>query len=302
MATSDTSLVLRVPARICINPTNISYTPGPSSAPLVFVFFASGGTQPAGTRLAAYSFVYPSGESALSPAFSTTLALGDYILFDAPFNLPSGATSAKFYLTKANGATYYLVGSVSGAGSFVLNCRTLSDASLVTAYSGSLVATKTFPFGGTELGLVRSATFRSHQVSVSISEEPYGEEKVDLLDLGQDWTFECELRGLDPNAVATVFPAFAAGPVSGRTDVVYPGATFRAGTLRSASAVKLIVVPLDTNRHPCWYLPNALPIVASDEEEELQADKELVVKAIFQATRDATGRVFLRRRLEDLTL
>lgn len=237
--------------------------------------------------------------------------------------MPPNCKSIYFYMTTSGGSVFYLMGQIGPNDLYPLTTvvvnQTLSgnlDANIIAgaesfpfpitnptpnaALLNGIAAS--FPYGGTELGLVKSLVVRGHQLSLPISSEEYGEEKVDLLDAGEDWTVECELRGLDPDAVSAVFPSFSAGPVSGRPDVVYPGTTYRAGTLRSSQALKLLVAPLDTGRHPCWYFPNALPILASDSEEDLQVDKELVIKAFFQGTRDSLSRVFLRRRLEDLTL
>jgi hypothetical protein len=158
-----------------------------------------------------------------------------------------------------------------------------------------------FPYGGTELGLIQDAELVPNAVNLPIEDEAWGVEVVDVLNMGCNWQFKVTVRGADPDAFNAIFPGVSTGPVSGRPDIAYPS-SFHAGTLLSANGVKLLVVPNDTGTFPLGYLPVALPMLAEDASENWQADQEWVVKAQFQAIRDGTGRVYLQRRLEDLTL
>lgn len=185
----------------------------------------------------------------------------------------------------------------------------LRDLSLTLKVPGRLVAnpadlTVAFPYSGTELGTVRDIVVRPGRAFELIPEEAFGPEPIDALDLGESWVLTVGLRSLDPDALAKAFAATSTGPTSGKADVAYPGGTFRAGTLRSSSAIKLLFVPEDVNRHPMVYFPKALPLIDATAEIQLSLASEVVLAAQFIAVRDDSTppRTALVRRKEDLTL
>lgn len=159
-----------------------------------------------------------------------------------------------------------------------------------------------WPHGGTGLGLVGDVVVKPGQASEHLHEESFGVETIDVLDLGEAWTLAATLRSFDSDAVAAVFPATVTGTTSGKTGVAYPGASYRAGTLRSSNSVSLLFTPDDPGRHDFVYFPRAVPLVDEAAELQRQIAKEQVVAVMFVAIRDSSNRVCLIQRKEDLTL
>lgn len=118
-----------------------------------------------------------------------------------------------------------------------------------------------FPHGGTALGATRALAFSP---SYRFGEVPYeclGGEPGELVYLGASGKLAAVLRGLDPDAVATVFPTATSGPATkepGKT-IDYPGSV-HPGAFRSGSSVALLASPEDDTA-PAVYLPRAVPFV-----------------------------------------
>ena len=83
--------------------------------------------------------------------------------------------------------------------------------------------------------------------------------------------------------------------------ISYPG-SFRAGTLKSASAFKLLFTPDDPERHPWVYFPNAIAMVEESADIKLENADEMTYPAVFYATRDSTARCLVVGRKGDITL
>jgi len=159
----------------------------------------------------------------------------------------------------------------------------------------------TWPHGGTGLGLVKAISVKPMRTYEPIREEAFGQEVIDVLDVGESWILACVFRGLDDDALGKMFPSTGTGTSSARKTITYPG-SFRAGTLKSDSAFKLLFTPEDEERHPWVYFPNALAMVEETAELMLNIPDELGYPGIFYATRDSQARCVVIGRKGDITL
>lgn len=157
-----------------------------------------------------------------------------------------------------------------------------------------------FPHGGTALGLSAEVTFRPGLRGRSVRAEEFGGETIEVVYAGESAVLGALVRGWDADAVNRVWLNSTVG-VSGERYVEYPGTT-RAGTLGSARSVVLLFSPRDADRTPGVILYRALPLVDQAAALQFAFRRELVVAALFQGIRDATGRVYRAGRLEDLAL
>jgi len=157
-----------------------------------------------------------------------------------------------------------------------------------------------WPHGGTGLGLCKNIAMKPGRAWQKITEESFAEVE-DILDLGESWTLGALLRSDDPDTLQKVFCNTSAGTATGKPVVFYPG-TFRAGTLRSQSAVSVIFTPDDDEKHRFLVLYKALPLVDESAELRLQMDEELNIPLIFVAIRDAVKGVMAWGFKGDLTL
>jgi hypothetical protein len=158
-------------------------------------------------------------------------------------------------------------------------------------------------YGGTDLGLVRDVAIHPGRGWEVVRDESFGVEANDVLDLGESWSLVAVMRNLTDPVFSTFFPAVATGAVTGKKMVDYPGSTpFRPGTLRSGSAVKLLFVPDDTERHRFVYFPKALPLVEEAAEIASRLDRELGVPVVFLAIRDASNRACRWALRQDVVL
>ncbi len=158
-----------------------------------------------------------------------------------------------------------------------------------------------WPHGGTGLGEKKQLVVKPMRSYSTIKEEAFGQEVIDVLDMGESWMLACIFRSLDGDMLGKAFPSTFTGTSSGLKGISYPG-SFRAGTLKSDSAFKLLFTPDDEDRHPWVYFPNTLMLVDESAELALDIPEELGVSAVFHATRDSTARVVIIGRKGDITL
>lgn len=174
---------------------------------------------------------------------------------------------------------------------------------------GPVSLSTAFPHGGVALGLTQDIVFKPTRAYEMIHEESFGNEVVDVLDLGESVVIAASLRGYDEDAVAQIFPSTISGTVSGKKTVSYPNpgadpnqdGTFRAGTLKSANGIKLIITPDDYVTYPAILIYNAVPLVEETAEIKFSYE-EGMIPMLFIATRDSQNRLYQWGRLEDLSL
>ena len=173
--------------------------------------------------------------------------------------------------------------------------------------SGPTDLTLPFPCGGTELGLVRGIALRPQRAFDLLTEESFGTEVVEAVDLGESWRVTAGFRSLDSDLVTKVFSITSTGTKSGQKGIVYPidptlAVVYRAGRQRSLDAVKLLFYPDDIDRHPTVVLYNAMPFVTQDAELAMQLQNEMIVPVTFIGIRDGSNRVISIKKLEDQIL
>lgn len=157
-----------------------------------------------------------------------------------------------------------------------------------------------FPHGGTALGIVRAIEIIPNIKYHPVTAEEYGGIVVDQVLASESWVLAALLRSLDDDAIANLFPNTAAGSVSQRRVINAPG-TVRAGSLRAASAVKLVFTP-DSPDLPFVVLYRAIPMVDEAAKLTMAAGDALEIGVVFHAVYDGSTRMVSMGRAEDLTL
>jgi hypothetical protein len=132
--------------------------------------------------------------------------------------------------------------------------------------------------------------------------EEFGQEIVDELYMAESWTMAFALRGMDDDALGALFPNTSAGSTAGKKGIVYPGATISPGTLKAASAIKMLFTPNDTTNHHAVYFPNAIPEVAESLSIDFVRSSEVIIACAFRALRagNTAGKLCQVQLLEDL--
>jgi len=158
-----------------------------------------------------------------------------------------------------------------------------------------------FPHGGTALGLVASVEFTPVMARAEIRAEEYGGEIIEIVEQAERVVFVCVARGYDSDMLSTIFRDTATGSGTGGL-VVTNDSTRRGGELGSASTVKLLYSPKDTEQHPALLIYKAVPLTDPTIQLQMSIGEELGVAAVFTGIRDGSGRLYQWGRLEDLTV
>lgn len=119
-----------------------------------------------------------------------------------------------------------------------------------TSFTGS------FPYGGTELGLVRDVAWVLTETRSRITAEEYGCQVVGDLITSESFSVSFAMRGSDDDALAAIWPNSAAGTKSQRR--VLSGARHHGKLVENTLACALLFVP-DNPEHPAVILPRAVP-------------------------------------------
>lgn len=254
-----------------------------------------------GDHLAAYSFVYPAGESALSPSLLRTTVTGGRILFASGFGLPVGATSAKFYLTTAGGSTFFLVGSASSSP-FNLNF-TSADSALVTAYVGGLASGPTYPYGGTPLGYASGcAVVKNTEFAYAMSESR-GSNRAKTYRGGTDAQLAFNMLQFDTTVYDRLwaFDTSSAGGYQGANNLYLPqvGRSLQPGLV--APSANVLFAP-DNPQHPATILYAPAWCDETRQRLALQLNRPLESLVVLIAGLDAAGRDLQIAKLQDLAV
>lgn len=160
-----------------------------------------------------------------------------------------------------------------------------------------------YPYGGTELGIVRDHVFRPNQETRQVVAEEFGGHVVEEIVTRQAAVFAAVLHSWDAAAIPHVLGNAAAGD-SGRplvSEYVADG-TVRAGQFLSERAVKLLFVPEALRTAPAILLFRAAPMLDSRAALELRRNVDAGLAVLWRALPDDTLRVYQMGALEDLTL
>lgn len=148
--------------------------------------------------------------------------------------------------------------------------------------------TLAFPYGGTDLGLVRDVLVSVESQPYEVTASEWGPEVVEVVEGGEVWRVSFAVRGATPEAVAQVFMQVAADS-TGWPVVQHPAATRRPGRPRSQDAVRLLLAPLDPEAGPATLFRAAVPVRAARLDLSFRLRDELTYALAFVAVRDDNG-------------
>lgn len=180
------------------------------------------------------------------------------------------------------------------------------NAARILRAPGRLVASpvdlgKVYPYGGTELGLVRSVVVQPIGEAFRVESELLGD-ATDVLESELRFVFSCMLRGWDDDALATLFPDFySIGGTSSRALFSAPG-NAKPGASALSRSVSLLYAPLDVVNVPAVLVHNGVPDWQAGAELAFQRGTELVLPLAVECVRSVTGRTLQIGRLADLSL
>ena len=161
-----------------------------------------------------------------------------------------------------------------------------------------------FPYGGTELGLVRGLWIEPRPRYFEVTAEEYGGEPVELIELGWSVYVGTLFRAHDNDAVSAVWPNTATGSSSGDEVIEWPG-TVRAGGKLASRSFKLLYVPRDVGNHPAALIYKALPTLEVGMRMVDRITTEWRYPVEFLALRDtalSSDNAIAVGKLEDLSL
>lgn len=159
----------------------------------------------------------------------------------------------------------------------------------------------TFPYGGTALGLVRDTVVHIVNGTREITAEEFGNTVTEVVLAGTRLYISCALRAFDNDALAAIFPEASTQSGSGDKGLTYnPSTGIRAGKKLSDMAAKILFAPVDEERDFFVYFPKAIPHPEETAKLELSFEEEIGVDVSFKAIPDATFRVCLIKKRQDL--
>lgn len=186
-----------------------------------------------------------------------------------------------------------------------LNALEVPGRLIVELAGQTLDKTLAYPFGGTDMGLVKDVVWQRIATLEQVPAEGDGGAAppigiVDTQYLGEAWLIVFALRGADDDAAGVIWPNTSVGVIAKRVGILGEG-TILPGQLLSTIAVPVLFVPDDVQNHQAVFLPLAIPEVAEDLEVQLAHSKERLLIAKFRAIPEAT-KVPQIQLLEDMTL
>ena len=197
------------------------------------------------------------------------------------------------------------------------NMRRLKGRIVWFTASDTLNLTAAFPYGGTEIGFCRPATFLWGIKYSPVEAEEFGGATVEYIHMTESAVFTAVLRDYDEDMVETIFPNFASGTDDGvkKTDSTsttsghpvikgqaHSGATTKQGApLASTKAGKLLFAPDDADNHEFLVMYNALPMVNESTQLMLTASEWAEIGVVFHALPDSSGKIYQFGRRTDVS-
>lgn len=179
-------------------------------------------------------------------------------------------------------------------------------ASRVLRVPGRLVANPTnlqlaFPFGGTEVGLVREVRTQALGPQLVVQSEGLGAPS-DVLEPAERYLMACFLRGWDDDAVRLLFSGNQVqGALSGHRTLRIPG-DVQPGASALSRAVTLLYVPDNRLDAPALLLHRAVVFWTEAQDIQFRRQEELGIPIVAECVRDSSDRVLEIGRLADLSL
>lgn len=158
-----------------------------------------------------------------------------------------------------------------------------------------------FPYGGTELGMVRDLSWVLVDVYQRTRAEELGVAVVGDLWCGEAFSIAFALRGFNDTAKAAVWENSRVGAVSQHRVVYGPGARRPGARTESSKASALLFVPDDLLNHDAVVLPRALPRRDPVNRVSLRLRDEHLVAMTWLAIPGSNGLAYEIGRMADLT-
>lgn len=158
-----------------------------------------------------------------------------------------------------------------------------------------------YPYGGTEIGLVRQVVVQPLGTGLRVTSEPLGD-ATDVLEADTRHVVACFVRGWNDDALRLLFPdQYDAGAISGHAVYTVPNRV-RPGSSTLSRARRFLYVPDDVVRAPALLVDRGLPDWSPGAELAFQRGAELGLPLAVECIRTAAGRILSIGRLADLTL
>lgn len=179
--------------------------------------------------------------------------------------------------------------------------------------------TGAYPYGGTQLGFCRSATFVWGIQYQPIRAEEFGGVIVDYVYQSETAVFSAVLRDYDDDMVQTIFPNFSKGfnGVDKQTTSGQPIITGTVkGTTKPGSLIgekpdgaawdsrsgKLLFAPDDEDNHEFLVIYRAVPMLDQSADLRLTAAEWAETGVVFHATPVSAGNLYQFGRKTDISL
>lgn len=162
-----------------------------------------------------------------------------------------------------------------------------------------------YPHGGTAIGSVGRVTPYPRDPAFPLRAVEWGNAVYDVVEGGHDWVVTAELREVfDADALAAIFPCYAAGASGGPVLSVNAGTDAqRAGILLGTAFSRVVVFTPDSpDAHPTLILRRAVPAIQATAEMALRGSDELRWPIMWYATPDSNKKVLDFGLRRDLTV
>ncbi len=161
-----------------------------------------------------------------------------------------------------------------------------------------------YPHGGTAIGAVGKVDLRPLDPPFLVTAEELGGAPIELIDGGARWVLDAELREFDADALAALFPFYAAGARGGAT-LKHTANTDgqRAGLAVGASlSVVLVFTPDSPDDHLFAIFRRAVPAIQETAVLALRANASTGIAVRWYAMPNSSFRAFDFGRRRDLVL
>ena len=184
------------------------------------------------------------------------------------------------------------------------NMRRLKGKLLVATNASDFDLTAAYPYGGTEMGLCRSAAFvwgikyaPSETAVLSAVLREYDDDMIKTV-------FHSSNEGMNGTTGKKVTvsgkPVVRAG-LSSKVATSGVGSTY-PGQIVSALHKSILFVPDDTENHEFLLMYNAMPMVQEASDMKMTAAEWAEVGVVFHAIPDSTGKLYEFGRITDIPI
>lgn len=169
----------------------------------------------------------------------------------------------------------------------------VSPTSLATAY----------PHGGTALGTTTEVSLAFGQIHAPITAEEFGGQQVDAVYAGEQPRVYAYLQEFDADALAVLFPCYAAGTTGGPTLICDVNSSVRAGSRLGDLARVLVFTPDSPDGPAPWLLGRrAVPMIEETIRIAQRGNQSWGVPVVWMLTPDTNGRVYTYAQRRDISL